>query len=121
MVKSRMRRGDRIQRALELIGLKKKTKENLCHHIPHKHCVMASVEKCHNVEKCWQEPQEKCEQIPQERCWQEPRSKCWQEPHKKCTQVPKEVPKEHCEYLPKLVAKKKCEKQKKFVEKLKEL
>jgi len=140
VVKSRMRRSDHFQRALELIGLKK-TKENLCHHIPHKHCVMASVEKCHNVEKCWQEPkekcqeephqrchqepQERCEQIPQERCWQEPRSKCWQEPHKKCTQVPKEVckevPKEHCEYLPKLVAKKKCEKQKKFAEKLKEL
>lgn len=141
VVKSRMRRGDRFQRALELIGLKKKTKENLCHHIPHKHCVMVSVEKCHNVEKCWQEPkeicleepqerchqepQERCEQIPQEKCWQEPRNKCRQEPHKKCTQVPKEVckevAKEHCEYLPKLVAKKKCEKQKKFVDKLKEL
>ena len=41
VVKSRMRRGDHIQRALELIGLKKK-KEKLCHHIPHKHCVMVS-------------------------------------------------------------------------------
>jgi len=140
VVKSRMRRGDHFQRALELIGLKKK-KEKLCHHIPHKHCVMVSVEKCHNVEKCWQEPKEKCweepherchqephekcVQVPHEKCWQEPRSKCWQEPHKKCTQVPKEVckevAKEHCEYLPKLVAKKKCEKQKKFVEKLRDL
>ena len=41
VVKSRMRRGDHFQRALELIGLKKK-KEKLCHHIPHKHCVMVS-------------------------------------------------------------------------------
>ena len=41
VVKSRTRRGDHIQRALELIGLKKK-KEKLCHHIPHKHCVMVS-------------------------------------------------------------------------------
>ena len=81
VVKSRMRRGDRFQRALELIGLKKKTKENLCHHIPHKHCVMVSfemfhfltnccsflrqvsVEKCHNVEKCWQEPKEICLEV----------------------------------------------------------
>ena len=41
VVKSRMRRSDHVQRVLELIGLKKK-KENLCHHVPHKHCVMAS-------------------------------------------------------------------------------
>ena len=41
VVKSRMRRSDHVLRVLELIGLKKK-KENLCHHVPHKHCVMAS-------------------------------------------------------------------------------
>jgi len=139
VAKKRMRRGDHLQRVLELVGMKKK--EELCHHIPQKHCVIVPVERCHNVQECWQkpeercweeptqtchqEPRENCVQVPSQRCWQEPQTKCWQEPHKRCTQVLnevcKEVPKEHCEYLPKLVAKKKCEKQKKFVERLREL
>lgn len=140
LVKNRMRRSAHFLKALKLIGLKK-PEEKICHHIPHKHCAMVTFEKCHNVEKCrqepketcyeeprercHQEPQERCEQIPQEKCWQEPRNDCRSVPERKCTQVLKEVckdvPKEHCEYLPKLVAKKKCEKQKKFVDKLKDM
>ena len=40
VAKKRMRRGDHLQRVLELVGMKKK--EELCHHIPQKHCVIVS-------------------------------------------------------------------------------
>ena len=103
-------------------------KEELCHHVPHKHCVVVPVEKCEDVEECHDVPEEKCWQEPQERCWEEPQEECWQEPRETCNQearqvceekpqetcnqVPREqcsqVPREHCEYLPKLVAKKQC-------------
>ena len=39
VAKKRMRRGDHLQRVLELVGMKK---EELCHHIPQKHCVIVS-------------------------------------------------------------------------------
>ena len=40
VAKKRMRRGDHLQRVLELVGMKEK--EELCHHIPQKHCVIVS-------------------------------------------------------------------------------
>ena len=40
VAKKRMRRGDHLQRVLELVGMEKK--EELCHHIPQKHCVIVS-------------------------------------------------------------------------------
>ena len=40
VAKKRMRRGDHLQRVLELVGMKKK--EELCHHIPQKQCVIVS-------------------------------------------------------------------------------
>merc|ERR550519_2164213 len=119
---------------LKKLFKKGKKDEELCHHIPHHHCVKVPVEKCHDVQKCWDEPHQKCWQEPEEKCWdepkqvchQEPREKCHQVPHKKCHQVPHEhcteEPREHCEYPTKLVAKKKCEKEgHKFGDKLKKL
>jgi len=136
----RRKRHALIKKLFDFIGDKKK-KEELCHHVPHKHCVKVPVEECHEVEQCWQEPHENCRQVPHERCWHEPSERCWdepkvvchQEPREECRQVPsqqchqvgrevcQEEPREHCDYLTKLVPMKRCEKPEKFSEKLKKL
>lgn len=125
----------------KIFGKKKKVEEVLCHHIPHKHCVMVPVQKCHAVEECWQEPKEECWDEPHEECWQEPEEKCVEVPHETCHQEPRQtceqvphrecwqephevckaVPREHCEYLPKLVAKKKCDQPERFTDRLRKL
>merc|ERR1740128_1469137 len=99
------------------------------------------VEKCHDVEQCWQEPQENCHQVPHQHCRHEPTERCWDEPSRVCHQEPREAcrmvpaqqchqvahevcreePREHCDYLTKLVPMKKCQKPEEFGAKLRKL
>merc|ERR1712227_191836 len=58
------------------------------------------VEKCRNVNKCYQRPVTKCQETPVESCWDEPRESCKPASSQRCFTEPKEVcrpyPEENC-------------------------
>jgi len=58
------------------------------------------VEKCRNVNKCYQRPVTKCQETPVEACWDEPRESCTRGSSQRCFNEPKEVcrnyPEENC-------------------------